>query len=140
MNEALDIVLQAGRAIEAAHAIGVIHRDIKPENIMIRPDGYVKVLDFGLAKLTTGVLSEHDHRNSGITAPLTTEPGLIMGTVNYMSPEQVRGHDLDHRSDLWSLGVVFYELITRKNPFSSETPSDTIAAILRVIHRRPVQY
>jgi eukaryotic-like serine/threonine-protein kinase len=135
LKEALDIMIQIARAIGAAHAVGIIHRDIKPENIMIRSDGYVKVLDFGLAKLTAAYKSiSYIKTNAGdaFTQPHgLTEPGMLMGTVTYMSPEQVRGFYLDGRSDLWSLGVLFYELLTRRSPFLSDTPSDTIAAILK---------
>src|SRR2546423_3927739 len=135
MSEILDIVIQTGRAIEAAHAVGIVHRDVKPENIMIRSDGYVKVLDFGLAKLTEAY--QQIPRQAGATdqtmtnAGGLTEPGMLMGTVTYMSPEQARGQEVDLRSDLWNLGVVLYELVTKTNPFQSETPSDTIAAILK---------
>src|SRR3989440_1701108 len=135
MSEPLDIVIQTGRAIEAAHAVGIVHRDVKPENIMIRSDGYVKVLDFGLAKLTEAY--QQIPRQAGATdqtmtnAGGLTEPGMLMGTVTYMSPEQARGQEVDLRSDLWNLGVVLYELVTKTNPFQSETPSDTIAAILK---------
>ena len=135
ISETLDIVIQTGRAIEAAHAVGIVHRDIKPENIMIRSDGYVKVLDFGLAKLTEAyqqIPKPAGATDQTITNPAgLTEPGMLMGTVTYMSPEQARGQEVDLRSDLWNLGLVLYELVTKTNPFQSETPSDTIAAILK---------
>src|SRR2546421_4661076 len=131
MSETLDIVIQTGRAIEAAHAVGIVHRDVKPENIMIRSDGYVKVLDFGLAKLTGAFVSEQAATSNITTRALSTEPGLIMGTVNYMSPEQVRGLHVDIRSDIWSWGVVLYEAIGCEPPFKGATNSDVVAEILK---------
>ena len=108
---------------------GVVHRDIKPENIMLRPDGYAKVLDFGIAKLTEQRLASDDHAIE-TTAALQTRPGLVLGTARYMSPEQARGQKVDARSDIWSLGVVLYEMVGGNPPFRGETPSDCIAAIL----------
>jgi serine/threonine protein kinase/Tol biopolymer transport system component len=131
LGEAVEIVLQIGRAIEAAHALGIIHRDIKPENVMIRRDGYVKVLDFGLAKLTHAAAADHERTFDGVSLPLTTEPGLIMGTVNYMSPEQLRGQTLDASTDIWSWGVVLYEVLTSELPFKGATRSDIVAEILK---------
>ncbi|MBK7599535.1 MAG: serine/threonine protein kinase [Acidobacteria bacterium] len=106
--EAADITMQIAKALEAAHSAGIIHRDIKPENAMIRPDGLVKVLDFGLAKLsaTTSPGLIGDSEGLSLKQAKTT-PGTILGTVSYMSPEQARGKDLDGRTDIWSLGVVF---------------------------------
>jgi len=106
-----------------------MHRDIKPENIMLRPDGYVKVLDFGIAKLTEQKRASDEHRVE-TTALLQTRPGLVLGTAHYMSPEQARGQKVDARSDIWSLGVVLYEMVAGSPPFRGETPSDCIAAIL----------
>jgi uncharacterized repeat protein (TIGR01451 family) len=127
LRQALDLAAQVAGALATAHAAGIIHRDIKPENIMLRPDGYVKVLDFGLAKL-----SEREDLLSSLSAfsIVDTSPGLVMGTVNYMSPEQARGLAIDARSDVFSLGVVLYEMITGHPPFTGETASDAIVAIL----------
>jgi serine/threonine protein kinase/Flp pilus assembly protein TadD len=128
---ALDIVIQAASALAAAHRAGIIHRDIKSDNIMLRPDGYVKVLDFGLAKLTEKFPSgQGSDPESNARAKNTTMPGLIMGTVNYMSPEQARGQKVDARSDIFSLGVVLYEMLVGQPPFTGDTGSDVIAAVL----------
>lgn len=126
LSAALDVLTQVATALAAAHEAGIIHRDIKPENIMLRPDGIVKVLDFGLAKLT-----ENSLRPASIGATnVTTQPGIVMGTVSYMSPEQARGLTVDGRSDLFSLGVVIYELLTGHAPFEGETTADVLAAVL----------
>jgi len=134
LAEAINYAGQIGHALEAAHAVGIIHRDIKPENIMVRSDGYIKVLDFGLAKLI-GLQNETGkslfERLSG--NGVNTAPGLLMGTVNYMSPEQIRGQSVDLRADIWSWGVVLYEMLSGKRPFESETPGDTLAAILNKV-------
>src|SRR5437867_8468592 len=129
LHEALEIALQVASALAAAHETGVVHRDIKPENIMLRPDGYAKVLDFGIAKLTEQQPGS-DFHDVGTTTVLPTRPGLVLGTAHYMSPEQTRGQTLDARSDIWSLGVVIYEMVGGVPPFSGETPSDCIASIL----------
>jgi serine/threonine protein kinase/Flp pilus assembly protein TadD len=129
-SEVLDTALQVASALDAAHQSGIVHRDIKPENIMIRKDGYVKVLDFGLAKLT----ESHglDPQPEAETIRLVkTEPGVVVGTVSYMSPEQLRGSSVDGRTDIWSLGVVLYELVTRTTPFDGLTRNDVIASILK---------
>src|SRR5213596_215229 len=128
-HKALEIAVQVASALAAAHDAGVVHRDIKPENIMLRPDGYVKVLDFGIAKLTEQRLASDDHTVE-TTGVLQTRPGLVLGTVHYMSPEQARGQKVDARSDIWSLGVVLYEMVGGSPPFRGETPSDCIASIL----------
>ena len=129
VGETLDIAIQVSRALAAAHQAGIAHRDIKPENIMLRTDGYVKVLDFGLAKLAEG---RQEHAGSEApTVPMTdTQPGVVMGTVNYMSPEQARGLVVDTRTDIFSFGVVVYEMFTGKKPFGGATVSDVIASIL----------
>jgi eukaryotic-like serine/threonine-protein kinase len=126
LDQALDAAVQTTNALSAAHQAGIVHRDIKPENIMVRRDGYVKVLDFGLAKL-----AERNVEDAEATTLLNTRPGIIMGTVNYMSPEQVRGVAVDERTDIWSLGVVLYEMVTGEAPFKGETPSDVMAAVLK---------
>src|SRR5712675_3045260 len=128
-QRALEITVQVASALAAAHDAGVVHRDIKPENIMLRPDGYVKVLDFGIAKLTEQRRASDDHRVE-TTALLQTRPGLVLGTAHYMSPEQARGQKVDARSDIWSLGVVLYEMVGGSPPFRGDTPSDCIASIL----------
>ncbi len=127
LSNILTITVQVCEALAAAHQAGIIHRDIKPENIMIRKDGYAKVLDFGLAKL-----SEPDAVGpEASTRPLfKTAPGTVMGTASYMSPEQARGKAVDHRTDIFSIGVVLYELVTRRQPFIGETSHHTMVAIL----------
>ncbi len=131
LTEALDIAGQIASALAAAHEAGIVHRDIKPENIMLRPDGLVKVLDFGLAKLFQPRDDQTvvDKEAQTAVQNLTT-PGLVMGTVNYMSPEQARGLPVDSRTDLWSLGVVLYEMCAGQRPFARATVADTLAAIL----------
>lgn len=130
LGEALDIGIQIASALTAAHAAGVIHRDIKPENIMLRKDGLVKVLDFGLAKLLTH--EKFADRTDVPTDTFLTDPGAAMGTPRYMAPEQVWGQAVDGRADVWSLGVVLYEIVTGHAPFEGATTSDLIVAILKV--------
>ncbi|MGE0885794.1 MAG: alpha/beta fold hydrolase [Blastocatellales bacterium] len=124
---ALNAAAQIAGALSAAHAAGIVHRDIKPENIMLRPDGYVKLLDFGLAKPMKSSLLKVE---TGDLSQFNTDPGIVMGTVNYMSPEQARGISVDPRSDIFSLGVVLYEMLTGRAPFEGSTTSDVIVAIL----------
>ncbi|HEX3184564.1 MAG TPA: protein kinase [Pyrinomonadaceae bacterium] len=129
LSETLNIAIQIADALAAAHKAGIIHRDIKPENVMLRPDGYVKILDFGLAKLsedTTGPVAAE-----APTLQVRTGSGFVLGTAGYMSPEQARGLVVDNRSDIFSLGAVMYELLARRKPFEGETPSDTLASILK---------
>jgi serine/threonine protein kinase len=122
--EALQVTIQVGTALASAHAVGIVHRDIKPENIMLRPDGYVKVVDFGLAKLIES-LPEQQHLHNALT-----ESRTLMGTVKYMSPEQLREVAVDERTDIWSLGIVLYEMLTGVTPFEARSYNDSIALIL----------
>ena len=129
LPEALQIAIQVGAALASAHAVGIVHRDIKPENIMVRPDGYVKVVDFGLAKLTE-VLPEQLRSGEAQTI-VQTEPRTLMGTVKYMSPEQLREAPVDERTDIWSLGVVLYEMLNGATPFEARARNDSVASILK---------
>ncbi len=127
----LDVSIQVASALQAAHAAGLVHRDIKPENIMLRPDGYVKVLDFGLAKLTERS-SQWKASDSEVDTMIRrhTKPGTVLGTVDYMSPEQARGQVLDQRTDVFSLGIVLYEMAAGRMPFAAATSVDALVAIL----------
>src|SRR6267142_1892480 len=129
LGEALDVAIQVAGALAAAHSANIVHRDIKPENIMIRHDGYVKVLDFGLAKLTESQTSSIEPA-AATRVLVKTNPGMVMGTVTYMSPEQARGLSVDARTDVWSLGVVLYEMLAGRAPFDGETASHVIVSIL----------
>ncbi|HEX4232427.1 MAG TPA: serine/threonine-protein kinase [Bryobacteraceae bacterium] len=124
----LDLAMQVTSALIAAHSAGVIHRDVKPANIMIRDDGYVKVIDFGLAKLKPTTPFRKSPSTSRRDRP--TRPGSMLGTVDYMSPEQARGEEVDERADIWSLGVVLYEMVTKRRPFSGTTESHLVVEIL----------
>ncbi|MCI0391115.1 MAG: tetratricopeptide repeat-containing serine/threonine-protein kinase [Acidobacteria bacterium] len=147
MEEAIEIAIQIGSGLAAAHGAGITHRDIKPENIMIRHDGYVKMLDFGLAKLTESAFISGDdpadthaetigspradlYATTPLTARPETSPGVILGTVSYMSPEQARGLKVDTRTDIFSFGIVFYEMIAGRAPFEGKTTADMMVSIL----------
>ncbi len=128
VGQTLDVAIQVASALAAAHQAGIIHRDIKPENTMVRTDGNVKVLDFGLAKLTEPKTIE----TAAPTLPqVETAPGVVMGTFSYMSPEQARGLAVDTRTDIWSLGVMIYEMAAGRQPFEGETASDVMSLILQ---------
>lgn len=148
VDEALDVAVQVASALVAAHGEGIAHRDIKPENLMLRPDGYVKVLDFGLAKLTEntffrsydpsitqaetegGPLGDPFATAAGVGGSPNTSPGVILGTVSYMSPEQARGQKVDVRTDIFSFGIVLYEMIAGRAPFEGKSTGDMLVAIL----------
>jgi serine/threonine protein kinase/tetratricopeptide (TPR) repeat protein len=129
--EVTELAIQMASALAAAHARGIVHRDIKPDNIIVRNDGLVKVLDFGIAKLNAGLSGLTSRSGLLSTALSTSRPGAVFGTIRYMSPEQARGHDVDGRSDLFSLGVVMYEMVTGHAAFQGDTASDVIAEILK---------
>lgn len=129
LTEAVDVAVQIAGALAAAHSAGTVHRDVKPENIMLRPDGYVKVLDFGIAKLAEQEVPATIAPDEALFL-VETNLGSVLGTVRYMSPEQARGASVDKRSDIWSLGVVLYEMVTGRAPFEGETPREVMASIL----------
>src|SRR2546425_3989543 len=140
LGEVLEVAIQIARALSAAHEAGIIHRDIKPENLMLRRDGIVKVLDFGLAKLTEKRHStaEEEHNlvadtEAPTSAGTETDPGTVMGTAQYMSPEQARGQKVDGRTDIFSLGLVLYEMVAGRAPFEGVNAIEVVGAILNQV-------
>ncbi|MGZ8846575.1 MAG: protein kinase domain-containing protein [Pyrinomonadaceae bacterium] len=131
LSEVLEVAIQVAGALEEAHGAGIVHRDIKPENIMIRRNGHVKVLDFGLAKLTERPHSDETDTEAVTRALVQTDAGVVLGTSQYMSPEQARGKPVDARTDIWSLGVVLYEMACGRAPFRGETKTDVIVSIAK---------
>jgi eukaryotic-like serine/threonine-protein kinase len=129
LSEALDVAIQIASALTAAHRVGIVHRDIKPENIMLRPDGYVKVLDFGIAKLAEQEVPLTMPRDEALLV-VETNLGSVLGTTRYMSPEQAYGAPVDKSTDIWSLGVVLYEMVTGHVPFTGDTPVEVMSSIL----------
>src|SRR5438128_11226417 len=132
LSEAIDVAIQVVSALAAAHKAGIVHRDIKPENIMLRPDGYVKVLDFGIAKLAESTFAKATADGAGSATLAETNLGSILGTVRYMSPEQTCGAPVDKRTDIWSLGVVLYEMVTGQTPFTGDAPGEVMSSILKI--------
>src|SRR5262249_34770468 len=130
LGEASDVAIQVASALAAAHRAGIIHRDLKPENVMVRPDGYVKVLDFGLAKLTERQV-EATQAESTIPATFETDSGVVLGTPSYMSPEQVLGQETDHRSDIFAFGVILYEMLSGERPFRGASAIEVMNATLK---------
>src|SRR5438876_1295334 len=128
LSEAIDVAIQVASALAAAHETGIVHRDIKPENIMVRPDGYVKVLDFGIAKLAEQEVPATIPTEEALLL-VETNLGSVLGTVRYMSPEQARGAPVDKRTDIWSLGGVLYEMVTGHQPFVGDTPREVMTSI-----------
>ena len=135
LTETLEIAIQIVSALQVAHQAGIVHRDIKPDNVMIRADRYVKVLNFGLAKLTGSPALSSECDSSEDSTQLRTQAGMIVGTAAYMAPEQARGQEVDARTDIWSFGCLLYEMITGHQPFKGETTADALA---NIIHREPV--
>src|SRR5262249_6386947 len=131
IDEALPIAKQISEALEEAHEKGIIHRDLKPANIKITPEGKVKVLDFGLAKAYEGETSNSELSNSPTLSMAATNPGIILGTAGYMSPQQAKGRAVDKRADIWAFAVILYEMLTGKRAFRGDDVSDTLVAILR---------
>src|SRR6187551_777164 len=137
LDEALPIAKQIAEALEAAHQQGIVHRDLKPANIKLRPDGTVKVLDFGLAKALAPEQDQssatHQSQSPTITSPaMLTGLGIVLGTAAYMAPEQAKGRAADKRSDIWAFGCVFYEMLTGRRPFDGEDMTDVLGAVVRL--------
>src|SRR5260370_25773515 len=131
LDEALAMAKQVAEALEYAHERGIIHRDLKPSNVKLTPDSQVKVLDFGLAKALESETAEEELQNSPTLSAAATRTGVLLGTAAYMSPEQARGKRVDRRTDIWAFGCVLYEMLTGTPPFTGETISDTLAAVIR---------
>jgi serine/threonine protein kinase len=130
IKKSLQIAAQVADGLAKAHSAGIVHRDLKPDNVMVSRDGFVKILDFGLAKLTPGGLDDSSHSQTLTAAAGGTQPGTVMGTAGYMSPEQARGAELDYRSDIFSFGSMLYEMVTGKPPFKEASSAQTLAAII----------
>jgi len=130
VGEVLDVAIQIAQALAAAHESGIIHRDIKPENIILSNSHQIKILDFGLAKLMEPVCNQVATPEASTITNLSTGPGAVLGTTNYMSPEQLRGLTVDARTDLWSIGIVLYELLTVELPFKGQNTNEVIVSIL----------
>src|SRR5262247_1892442 len=128
-RRALEYAQQITQGLAAAHEKGIVHRDLKPENLFVTMDGRVKILDFGLAKLKPPHAPASD--SQAPTQKKITDPGVVMGTVGYMSPEQVRGHETDHRSDIFALGVILYEMLSGHRPFTGDSAADVMSAMLK---------
>ena len=140
LSAVIDISIQMASALAAAHASGIVHRDIKPENVIVRTDGIVKVLDFGIAKLNPLQIASAVRATVSARGVFTTEPGIVRGTAKYMSPEQARGLLVDGRTDIFSLGSVMYEMLTGRSAFAGDTASDVIAEILKVEPAPPTEF
>jgi serine/threonine protein kinase len=130
IREAIDVGIQVASALQATHSVGIVHRDVKPDNIMLRRDGIVKVLDFGLAKLVRDRLGVDVDSKALTQAQVNTEAGMVLGTTHYMSPEQARGFEVDARTDIWSLGCVLYEMVAARRPFTGATMMEVLIGIL----------